>query len=1012
MKAILLFFALPGFWSQDKKPPLEWNSHPASAVRKALSKQAPILVVFGSKTCPWCRRLQEETLQADAARPTLETKVLVYIDIDASPEIAKALGVHVVPDVHLYASDGTLLNRQAGFLAVKEFVEWVDGASRSRPQPEVPSLKSVRADPSIDAYYELEAEDKRPAPDQWEKLLALAAGPQGETRTEALRLVRLWARQSKPELVRALVHARLKVRLAAFDALSELGAPLDGLDPYAAPANQPPAKIEEWLRSSAPAPVSGWTPALERDLAHVEKSVHAAARERLVAAGPALVPRLRERAQSLRATEPAAASRLDEIRFRILLPSDLVRRYPDSSRRLADAHSGSRSQALEELLKLRVPELAPLVREALCDPDPLFRETAVAAARTVLGKESQTALIDRLKDPEPNVRTAALRELTHFSSKGVAKAIGEYLSQEKDPTLIGQAIAPLQEVRSKTSLSLLRSLLRSPHWSVRASAVKALTEARDVESLADIVPLLDDPDSFVVGQAVAAAARLADPIAPQDAAALVDALAQVADRRPDLISQVLRALSVSTLRKVKKTDAVLRRFTRHADGQVRAASVEALAKDPERPAYEEVRAGLDDPDPQVQSAAAAGLRDLIFSKEIHKIIRQNKRPSAYNECKPILESFVEKSPSERARLEAALTLIYFGDIERGKAVVLRALSGPDPMLREKSIPAIRWLFPEAAVQEAVDAGWGPATKEQRLEMLGALIRQEREVDSSAILLRLLPRVPLELRDEWMDGLAASLSPERNYNEELYQPHHARIAKRFREAAAEQEPEKSFLEAMILSTDASISEQEVRSKLTHPQAIVRRAALARLLREGTRLKAAEIEPLARDPEAQVRKLAILACMPRGYQSIFPDLRVDWVGGEGNASRTSWGRFSEPPAQVRVVPLPEPLLAERLADADADVRLRTALLMTMEGSEEALAYLHRWWREQPTYQNRHYLMLAIDLAWDDAFTPILEELYEALDEDDRYRVSELYQSIQKYKGQQVQRLRARIRKERSF
>jgi HEAT repeat protein len=131
------------------------------------------------------------------------------------------------------------------------------------------------------------------------------------------------------------------------------------------------------------------------------------------------------------ATSPAAAGRIDEIRFRILLPPQLLRRSPDASERLSRVGK-DRSRALGEILAPRTPDLAPLVREALCDPDPRFRKTAATHVRQLLGEEAPEELRKLLEDADAKVRKVArkeLRKLPKDADGNVCKAARKECSQ-------------------------------------------------------------------------------------------------------------------------------------------------------------------------------------------------------------------------------------------------------------------------------------------------------------------------------------------------------------------------------------------------------------------------------------------------------------------------------------------------------------------------------------------------------------------------------------------------------
>jgi HEAT repeat protein/thioredoxin-related protein len=1012
--------AAPQAAEPPKDAPLEWNQHLGAALRQAMEKRAQIVVLFSTKSCAWCRKLREETFRDPKVRALLAARVLVHLDLDDSPDVAEALGARAVPDVRLYTSDGLPLAQQTGYLPAGAFLQWLTEGASAEPREDAPSLRSLRLDSSLDFYFDLEAKGKPLTEEKLAPLLLLAAGRPGETRTEALRLVRKWAPQTAAALLHALGSRKLKVRLAAYDALAELGAPLAALDPWPGPLEETP-ELEAWLKAlpipaegakkPAAAAESAWTPALEADLLALETDAGprgAAARERLISAGSDLVPRLRDRSRAIRGTSPAAAARIDELRFRILLTPAVLRRAPDAAARLAVGSAGARAQALQEILKHYPAGLEGLVREGVCDAEPLFREAATASVRSILGPDARDVLVGLLKDPEANVRTVALRELAGIPVKGTAEAIRDYLAGEKDPDMVGHAVRSLQEVPSATSKEVLRSLLESPHWAVRGAAIKALMEQKDVDSLPAIAGLLKDPDEFVTGQALGAIAKLAERLnSSADVDYLIDRIGELMDARPQLVRAAIKTLSSYKFRGNKKTDLILRRCARHEDGGIRAAAIDALANDSNRAAFEEVRAGLEDKDVRARAAAARALRSLVDTKTVLRFIHQSLSPDAYPECKKVLLSLLRDGDAE-VRLESALAMMYFNDLAESKEVWESSLKSPDAAIRGRALTGLRWLGPKEKLRSTVIGLWDGASKEERAEILDALKHSERGVENFDLVVELLPKISEDEVRDWSEALIRGA-----LGEDFYQDRPEVLARRQELARAIGEvlkrelPDRhrSLLQVLALSEGPSRTEEELHVLLRSSDPMLRRAALAKLLRGDAALAATDLDPLVRDAEPRIRSLALIACMPPEERNHFNDITQDWLGGRTirwwYGSRSSSGR--------KLVQLPEALLNQRLEDADAEVRLRAAVLMTLEGSDDALAYLHRVWREDPTRSLRELLVRGVVGAWEDRYTSILEEVLETYGPDDQYTIRQMYQQIKPLKGSRIRAFRARLLKD---
>ena len=120
MKVLALLLVLQAT-PQPQDAPLEWNHHLGAALRQAIQKKQQIVLLFSSKTCGWCRRLQEETFKDAQVKALLAARVLVHLDVDEASEIAQSLGATAVPDVRLYTEEGLPLASQRGYLPADPF---------------------------------------------------------------------------------------------------------------------------------------------------------------------------------------------------------------------------------------------------------------------------------------------------------------------------------------------------------------------------------------------------------------------------------------------------------------------------------------------------------------------------------------------------------------------------------------------------------------------------------------------------------------------------------------------------------------------------------------------------------------------------------------------------------------------------------------------------------------------------------------------------------------------------
>jgi HEAT repeat protein len=219
----------------------------------------------------------------------------------------------------------------------------------------------------------------------------------------------------------------------------------------------------------------------------------------------------------------------------------------------SDINPSVRAKAAEALGKLIDPKFAPNLLAALADPSPLVRQSAIQALGQIGATEAIPALIDALSDPIPEVSAAAanslgqlraeqaisalLTELTNpalivahssisalgnISSPIAVKAllaafliafkktndIGNSLNNFDTANIIIDALATIG-AKNPTSIDTIRTtakqiIANSDNNQLRQSAVKLLGKIAPVDSVPDIIALLQDSDPNVVQAAIEA----------------------------------------------------------------------------------------------------------------------------------------------------------------------------------------------------------------------------------------------------------------------------------------------------------------------------------------------------------------------------------------------------------------------------------------------------------------------------------------------------------------------------
>jgi len=99
-----------------------WQRDLQAAHTIANQSKRPMVLVFGSKNCYYCRKLEKYTLADASVSRTLESSfVPVYLDYQKNVKAAKILEIKALPCTVILSPDADLLGRFEGFVDAKKF---------------------------------------------------------------------------------------------------------------------------------------------------------------------------------------------------------------------------------------------------------------------------------------------------------------------------------------------------------------------------------------------------------------------------------------------------------------------------------------------------------------------------------------------------------------------------------------------------------------------------------------------------------------------------------------------------------------------------------------------------------------------------------------------------------------------------------------------------------------------------------------------------------------------------
>ena len=96
---------------------INWRSYSKAAFYEAKQKNKPLYIFIYSDSCSWCRKFEKETLEKKIIRELIQTNFIpVLVNQMTQPELARQLGVKLIPANILITADRKKLLRFYGFL--------------------------------------------------------------------------------------------------------------------------------------------------------------------------------------------------------------------------------------------------------------------------------------------------------------------------------------------------------------------------------------------------------------------------------------------------------------------------------------------------------------------------------------------------------------------------------------------------------------------------------------------------------------------------------------------------------------------------------------------------------------------------------------------------------------------------------------------------------------------------------------------------------------------------------
>jgi len=523
----LLVCLVPALGAEATAARPTFHSSLQVASESAAADQSLVLLVFSAEWCGPCKALKKNTLDSREFREGGGPLRVADVDIDANEKMARAFAVSAVPTLVLLTADGKIVSRHSGYMDTTNLLSWVEEGRRratggqwegTAPATHLDALVAKSAGEGLDT-------------NDLARLISQLGEQDPSDRVGAANLLLAQREQAVPPLIEAVGDPYLGVRIGASELLQRLAPDVIAPDPWQSGAelSNTVTTLRKWWSDTGKLPlpsapravdptVQGSIKSALKDLRGDDPVRRTEAMSTLAGHGPEALPALREAIKRYERTDPRLVGLLEDVRWAILLSDTVEQRAGGVRRALARGTSGERQAATARLGRAGHQALDALA-ELASDADPLVVESAVRALSGVGGKDVIPAMAALLTASDSNLRMTAAQALGRTKSADATKDLLTVLNDPNEVVACA-ALAALDEVNSREAMFNsspgakesvgaevvvgLRRALADTRWRVRAAAVEVVGKLKITELAPESKKLIEDPDGFVVKNALVA----------------------------------------------------------------------------------------------------------------------------------------------------------------------------------------------------------------------------------------------------------------------------------------------------------------------------------------------------------------------------------------------------------------------------------------------------------------------------------------------------------------------------
>ncbi len=115
--------------SLDFATTMKYQTNYDEAIKKAKKEKKPIMLVLSSSTCPWCRKMENQTLKNETINKQVQENFIpLALDKDTDIYPKEFLPQYVPTILFINPNTGEYFDQSIGFKSVAKFQESLDEA--------------------------------------------------------------------------------------------------------------------------------------------------------------------------------------------------------------------------------------------------------------------------------------------------------------------------------------------------------------------------------------------------------------------------------------------------------------------------------------------------------------------------------------------------------------------------------------------------------------------------------------------------------------------------------------------------------------------------------------------------------------------------------------------------------------------------------------------------------------------------------------------------------------------